>query len=229
MQKYHFTDLVAPLYLNERAGLGPPTFSYDPPGVAVLAVDPSRYELSQIVIINGEEQGRKTAHLVSCWAQVQAVADGIRPLDSVGSYRRNNTLPRQSPQPLISLGGDYPGLLLHLLAFQRKWCNASPHWEDWQPGLYFAVAPTSPDESHGLIGVFTSDRRCRVWLYPSQEEGLALLRATGCDKAPSHEPFVLQSTLPVPTQQAVVELAPDLAKWLLFWYANYLRATDSLR
>lgn len=221
------TPLVAPIYRDERAGLDEPVFTDHPPVVLRLTHD-RRLNFSQIVVIT-EKEGRRWAHIVSDRRQAKkVVTDKNIPLDSVGNYEGNPLLPEESEKSLISLGGDYPGLFLHLLTFQRARMNLEADWDKWTPRIAFGVAPTCEDESHGMIGIFGLDRRPRVYFYPSKEEGLRLLRETGFETS-EHEPFVHRSTLPATNLHGVVELAPDLAHWLVFWYPFYQVEMQSIR
>ncbi len=146
---------------------------------------------------------------------------------------RNEIPSEEELGQISSLGGDYPGLILHLTEYVRH-ANSRPDFAQWKPRLVIALAPTQSDENLGLIGTFGSDLTCHVFLIPSRETARSILRATSnfgpfaAHRAALALPYFEHSVLPETSNDLLVELPATLSTWLVGWYALYAYDTKKI-
>ncbi|MFA5945532.1 MAG: hypothetical protein WC802_01305 [Patescibacteria group bacterium] len=195
--------------------------------------DASKRDLTQVIML-AEKNGEMLAHLVSSKDEAHRISESSRLTNSVGDPK-GDALPTTAHRPTLTLGGDYPGLFMHLVEFQNQWGNSRALFDRWEPRPAIALAPSRPEETHGIFGVFSEEHVCRVFLYPSRVDGFALLNAhrpmDGYEELwlEKYSACIENSPLPRTRSGGVIELSPDLAKWLVEWYALYYEVTKVIK
>lgn len=137
------------------------------------------------------------------------------------------TLPETSRNPMLTLGGDYPGLFVHLAAYARE-NPMEAVWSEWRRGLSFIVWPNQEDEPYGMAGMYDGEEYCRVVFFSSTDAGIRLLHENDRDVG-QHQRFIDRCVLPQQSGQCNVLLDPALSAWLLMYYMAYRADTGEIR